>query len=156
MTMAEPLTDVQRAFAALKAKQGSYNLLWRFYNGDQPLQYANRRMEQIFSRLDAKWCENWCAVVVDSVVDRINLSGFSIKDKVAKTLLDKVWSQTDAGLDAERVHKAVSVCGEGYIIMNQDETGEVQLFANRPHLVHSFYSEDNPKEMEFSAKWWEV
>jgi hypothetical protein len=149
--------DLKKAYHALQNKQAPYNLLWRYYSGDQPLQYANRRMEQVFNKLDAKWNENWAAVVVDSVVDRMNITGFSIKDTSAKKILDAVWAGQNAGLDADRIHKAVAVCGEGYLIISQDVlNGTINMFANRPHLVHAFYSDDNPKEMEYAAKWWEV
>lgn len=146
--------DLKRAFDALRAKQGPYALLWRYYEGDHPLQYATRQMAQVFRNLDAKWSENWCAVVVDSLLDRLTLKGFSIDDEATKAAVDALWEGQDADLDAERIHKAVAVCGEGYLIVESNEAGPARIYANRPHLVHCFYAEDDPKAVDFAAKWW--
>jgi hypothetical protein len=153
--MAAQLSDLEQAYSALFAKQYPYSLLNDYFIGKHPLQYATRRLSQIFSTLDQRWIMNMCSTVVNITLDRIDLSGFSMKDKVAKALLDKVWAQVDAGSDVDKVHKAVAIFGEGFLIMNQDADGEIHMHANRPHLVHAFYEEDNPKHMSRAAKWWE-
>lgn len=146
--------DLKRAFDALRAKQAPYALLWRYYDGDHPVQYASRQLATVFRNLDAKWTENWCAVVVDSLLDRLTLAGFSVKDEASKQALDGIWADENADLDAERIHKAVAVCGEGYLIVGIDDAGAVRMYANRPHLVHVEYGEDDPKAIDFAAKWW--
>lgn len=147
--------DVQRAFTALSAKQGRSALLWRYYDGDQPLQYATRRLASVFRDFKVRWTENWCAVVVDSLLDRLSLGGFSLTDSAAAAALDGMWNTLDLALDADRIHKAVAVCGEGFLVVGSDAAGRPQPYANRPHLVHAFYREDAPKTMEMAAKWWE-
>lgn len=146
--------DVKRAFEALRAKQGPYATLWRYYDGDHPVQYATRQLAGVFSNLNAKWSENWCAVVVDSLLERLTLEGFSMADTSAAADVEQLWAAENADLDAERIHKAVSVCGESYLIVEEDEAGAVHVCANRPHLVHLFYREDAPKTPDFAAKWW--
>jgi len=148
-------TDVERAFEALSEKQRPYALLYDYYNGRQPLQYSAALLNKVFKNLDARWTENWCAVVVDSLLDRLTLSGFAIEDKAAKDALDNLWTEQDVAFDAERIHKAAIVTGEAYLVVEQDDDKVVKLFSNQPHLCHAFYSENNPKEMEFAAKWWE-
>ena len=63
-------TDLDVAVAALTAKKRRYDALWRYYDGEQPLVYSSEAQE-IFSGLEARFTENWCAVVVDSVLDRM-------------------------------------------------------------------------------------
>lgn len=57
--------------------------------------------------------------------------------------------------DAEEIAKAVCVCTEGFLIAEQGEDGLPRTFENQPHLCAAVYSEDNPKQMDFAAKWWE-
>ena len=40
------ITDLQRAFAALTAKLGSYNTLFAYADGDQPTVYSTARLRE--------------------------------------------------------------------------------------------------------------
>ena len=37
-------TDLTRAYAALAAKSSTYEALWQYYDGDQPLVYSSNRL----------------------------------------------------------------------------------------------------------------
>ena len=148
--------DVEAAFDSLKGKQYEHAKLWNYYYGDQPLQYASRRLNNMFAnKLEAKWVENWCRVVVDSLLDRLQLNGFDLENQEANKKIDEIWARENADLDADRVHRAGAVIGEGYIIIEQDEDKTIHMYANRPHLVQAFYADDNPKVLDMAAKWWE-
>ena len=153
-------TDVERAIEALTRKQAPYASLYDYYNGRQPLQYAAALLAKVFRNLDAKWTENWCAVVIDSLLERLELAGFACKDAGVKDALDALWHTQDLALDAARLHKSVAITGEGYLLVEQEQAdgggkATARIYANRPHLCHAFYEEQNPKELEFAAKWWE-
>jgi hypothetical protein len=94
--------------------------------------------------------------VVDSLLDRVQLTGFKCADKTVQAALDEWWDSQDMAADSEEIAKAVSVCAEGFLIAEQGEDGKPRTFENQPHLCAAIYSEDNPKEMELAAKWWEV
>lgn len=149
--------DVELAFESLKAKQNPHQKLWNYYYGDQPLQYASRRLNAMFANsLEAKWVENWCRVVVDSLLDRLQLQGFTIDDTTASDKLKEIWSLENGDLDADRVHRAGAVTGEAFVVVEQDPDKTVHMYANRPHLLEAFYADDNPKVLEMAAKWWET
>ena len=42
-----PVNDLDRAYQALSGKLPIYNTLWKYYDGDQPLMYTRRRMDDI-------------------------------------------------------------------------------------------------------------
>ena len=109
----------------------------------------------MFEHLDARWFENWCAVVVDSLLDRVQLTGFQCEDEGTQTALDELWDAQDGEAEAEAAAKACSVIGDGYIIVEKAEDGTVRFCENPPHLVHVQYAEDDPKQALFAAKWWE-
>lgn len=148
------MTDLKRAYDALSGKKLSYDKLFNYYDGDQPLLYTNKRLEEIFKGLDAVFVENWCAVVIDAVKDRIDLASIDAPDENSQAALDAIWAGSSLDLEADDAHEAALITGEGFIIAWPGDDGIPQAFANDPRLCHAFYRSDNPREMEFAAKWW--
>jgi len=147
--------DVARAYRALQGKQDRYATLWRYHDGDHPLIYSSSKLRSVFERIDARWCENWAAVVIDSLIDRVQLTGFRCKDKTIQAALDAWWDSQDMAADAEEIAKSVAVCAEGFLIAELNDAGEPRTFENQPHLCAMVYGEDDPKTPEYAAKWWE-
>lgn len=150
-----PPTDVQIAVSALTAKKPRYDLLWRYYDGQQPLVYSSEKLRQIFSGLNASFTENWCGVVVDSVLDRMELRTPSVPDQpAASAALAGMWENTGLVGDEYAIHEDVAVTGESFVIAWPGESGDIEAFHNDSRLCHAQYDGDNPRRMRFAAKWW--
>ena len=149
------MSDLELAYAELSRKNAAYTRLWRYYEGDHPLIYSTERLKSVFRNLDARFVENWCAVVVDAVVDRINLTGFTVaNDQAATDKLNHAFARTELGLDSDDAHLAAVVCGEGHIIAWPDDQGQPDAYYNDPRQCMIAYEADNPREPRFAAKWW--
>ena len=100
--------------------------------------------------------QNWCAVVVDSVMDRLNLSAFKVGDNNSVTdRLNGLFSQTELDLDSDDAHLAALVCGDSYIIVWKNvETDEPEAYYNDPRHCHIQYDADSPRKRSWAAKWW--
>jgi hypothetical protein len=146
-------TDLQRAFAALKAKSETYTQLFDYYDGNQPLMYTAKRLEEIFRDLDAKFIENWCSVVVDSLRDKINLTQIKVPDLLADTW-QRLWYGSELKLESDAVHEAALITGEAFVVAWPDAEGMMQAYYNDPRLCHVFYNAEYPRVKEFAAKWW--
>jgi len=147
-------SDLQAAVKALMAKQAGYARLWRYYEGDQPLIYSADRLRTVFKNLDARFIQNWCAVVVDATMDRINLSGFSVSgDEAVTEQLNGLFQSTELNLDSDDAHLAALVCGDSYIIVWPGKDGP-EAFYNDPRNCHIQYDAENPREARWAAKWW--
>jgi SPP1 family phage portal protein len=146
-------SDLERAFEALKNKQSGYDMLFAYYDGEQPLTYTNTRLKDIFKDLDAYFAENWCSVVVDSTRDRINLREVQVKNTAAAKVWKEMWERTELNLESDEVHEAALVVGEAYIIVWKDDEGKVDAYANDPRLCHIFYDAQFPRKKKFAAKW---
>ena len=85
-------TDLEHAVKCLSAKGQRYRQLWHYYDGQQPLIYNNEKLREIFHGLNARFTVNWCAVVVDSILDRMNILSATIPgDKTTtKALAERV------------------------------------------------------------------
>jgi len=147
--------DLDRAYKTLNGKLSTYDNLWDYYDGNQPLMYTARRMKDLFADLDlSTFVENWCAVVIDSANDRIDIAGVGAKEKETTDLLKETWDELELDLEASDIHEAALVIGESYMIVWPPEDGAVDAFYNDPRLVHLFYDPSNPREKWYAAKWW--
>jgi hypothetical protein len=148
-------SDVEVAVAGLAAKKRRYSVLWDYYDGRQPLVYSSEKLKEIFSGLAARFTENWCAVVVDSVLDRMELFTPAVVDDAATTaVLGALWEETGLVDDEYGIHEDVAVTGESFVVAWPDEEGRVQAFHNDARLCHAVYDGENPRRMRFAAKWW--
>lgn len=160
-TAGQDEADLQRAVKALTAKQIPYTELWQYYDGDQPVVYASSRLRDIFRNVDVRVVENWCAVVVDAVADRLRLQGVEVaKDPTATAVLQDLWQRQRLQLEAKSVHEAVLAIGEAFVIawpgeaVEGEEASPVQVYYNDPRLCHVFYDPETPRAKQFAAKWW--
>lgn len=149
------MTDLELAYRALTGKKHYYDLLFEYYEGDQPLIYSAERLKEIFKDFNARFTQNWCAVVVDSCLERIQLRGYTVAKKqgLEKQLSDLV-DDNELTLEADNVHLAALVTGEAFVIAWPDEENTPQAYYNDPRNCHAFYYAENPRRMRFAAKWW--
>lgn len=146
--------DLQTALDCLTSKE-AHTVYWDYYNGNQPIMYSAERLRELFQKIDVKFRENWCGVVVDAVMDRLNITGFQIANNEAlQRRLDEIWKQTEMYLDSDDTHLAALVTGEAYVIVWPNEDGEIESYYNDPRNVMVRYDESSPRLMRFAAKWW--
>lgn len=156
-------TDIELAYAYLVAKKPLYDKYFNYYDGYAPLVYSRERLREIFRQINARFTQNWCAVVIDSTLDRIQLRQFTIaqgkgeqvRNEAAEETLRQLVEANELTLEADDVHLTALVSGESYIIAWPDEEGTPQAYYNDPRLCHACYYADNPRRMRFAAKWWE-
>jgi hypothetical protein len=131
--MAEAKTDLERAFEALSRKQKIYTRLWDYYDGAHPLTYSSERLKEVFEGKVVSFSQNWCAVVIDAPLDRINLKQLVVaNDETATTKLSTLFEDTELALDSDDVHKAAFVTGEAFVIAWKQEDGTVEAYYNDP------------------------
>lgn len=149
------MTDLEMAYAALAGKKARYDKLFNYFDGDHPLVYNRERLRDIFKDMDAKFTQNWCAVVVDSILERLNIMQFVInKDDATTDALNMLWTSTEMNLDADDAHLAALVTGEAYIVAWKEDGQPAEAFYNDPRACHLFYAPDNPRRKRFACKWW--
>lgn len=152
---AVPATDVERAYVALAGKQELYDLYWDYYDGRHPLLYSARKLRDLFEDLEVHFNENWIAVVINTILDRIAVERFQVgDDRAASDELFQLWRDTGLSLDAYDAHLCALVTGESFIVCGEDEDGP-HAYYNDSRLCHMFYRDDRPNVPRFAAKWWE-
>ena len=149
------MDDVKLAVETLQAKAVALTPLFDYYNGNQPLRYAAERLREIFQSRQTTFVQNWCAVVVDAIADRLLLEQVAVSDDDAATAqVQAAWAATGLNEDVEAVERAVLVAGEGYVLAwPLGETGP-EAFYHDPRMCHVWYEADNPRQKRLGAKWW--
>lgn len=150
---ARPTNDVERAAAALAAKISDHTLYLRYYDGDHPQIYTNKKLQQIFRDIDIHFNENWSAAVIDTTADRIQLTGADLRTKQLRQAFNNIWRNLSLDVEADDCHLISLVTGEAYLIGGEFENGP-DVYYNDPRLCHVFYRPDRPKIKQFAAKWW--
>lgn len=148
------MTDLQRAFETLRVRQPLIKKKFDYYDGNQPLKYSATRLNRVFGNRSAKFTQNWCAVVVESVFDRLELTGWDAKEKRLNDALDSLWEELQISLEAQEVHEAALVAGEGFIIAEKADDGTAMVYSNYPGNVVVFYETGNPRKKRYAAKWY--
>jgi hypothetical protein len=149
-------SDLELAFDTIKAKRPRYDLLFSYYDGAHPLVYSASRLREIFRHIDASFTENWCAVVVNSVIERIHIDRFTVAgNDAAGERLARIWLDTGLALDSYDAHLCALVTGEAAIVVGRDPNGNIEAYYNDSRLIHVQYDSARPRVVRFAAKLWD-
>lgn len=148
------MDDVKLAVETLQSKQALYTPLFDYYAGNQPIRYAAERLRDIFQNAQTRFTENWCAVVVDAVCDRLEINGWTADANDALSeRLNLLWRSTGLAQEEEAVNQSVAITGEAYVLAWPGEQGP-EAFYHDPRVCHVWYAADNPRQKRMAAKWW--
>lgn len=163
------MSDLATAYAAVKAKRPEYTTLFDYYHGQQPVSYLHKRVKAIFRGFEQNFTANWCSVVVDSVLDKIELLGMTGPDveedefgatpdeePAWQAPVRELWDANQLQIEAKLAHEAASICGEAALIVQpSDDGGPAEIYFNDPRMVHVEYMKPKPRQVAWAAKFWE-
>src|SRR5574343_26201 len=92
---------IDRLGRVLDARARTMSRLDDYYRGRHPLLYAGTKYRAAFGNLFAGFSDNFCALVADSVEERLDVEGFrmgSDRDLAADTDAWRIWQAN--GMDA--------------------------------------------------------
>ena len=149
------MSDLSRAFEHFKEVYLKYCAYFDYYDGNQPLRYSTERLKLAFEQIRPKFRQNWCAVVINAVLDRMDLYGWNVADETMNNVLGDVWADTGLSLESNEVHESALVCGESFLIGWKEEGQPIEFYYNDPRRAACFYDSDRPKIKTYAAKWWD-
>jgi hypothetical protein len=146
---------LKRCVAALTGKQAAINRRFAYYDGAALLPVITDRLREVYHQFNIVGAENWSAVVVDCMTDRIALRGLHGPDDATTALLADAWSSANLALETADAHEAALVGGEAYLIAWRDEDGPIECYYNDPRACHVFYDMARPNVPSLACKWWD-
>ena len=79
--------------------------------------YATEKWRRAFGGLFSAFADNWCALVVDAVEERINVEGFRFGDPTGDADAWEIWQRNGLDADSELCHIDALIYGVAYALV---------------------------------------
>jgi len=148
----ENITFLRWLFEQEAVEQDNVSLYREYYDGDHNVKLSERQEEYI-QGVDGRFCLNMCPVVVNSMTDRLVVSGFSVSappstqgDEAARPegeepetawaeTINEWWTDNRGDGLQRKIHKAAARDGNSYAIVSWDEEKGRPRFEWQPRFV---------------------
>lgn len=129
----QALKSAQAMSQELQMQQPSYDLLNRYYEGDQALKQIGLAIPQSLQHFTV--LVNWPRVVADARVDRLNLTGFRVGDN--QQLSDMAWDLWKASglVEDESATLDFEIFGRSFKIVSRQDDGSTLIETVSPDDV---------------------
>jgi len=150
------MSDIKLAMDHIIAKREGYNQADAYYQGVNPEVFANQRWFRLFRNEKSDFRFNFSKTVVDSVLNRLEISQIETTTEEADNYINTVWEQSDLKLDINEIHKNALVYGDCYAIVWPDAQGNLAIDYNSPLNTTIVYDQENPRIKSFATKMWQL
>ena len=173
--------ELMHAYSSLVMARPGYDRADAFYDGDVEEVFASQRIRRLLAKTGAENVDdfNYAKIPVDTVANRLDIldvvaqgagDGSDPEDTEAETdaqleaanqAIEHLWERNELDAESDSLHLDVSKHGDAYLIVwpVRDDSGEVvdvDMLVNSAHTVRVIYSAENPLEMAYAIKSWEV
>jgi hypothetical protein len=153
-----PDFDLAWAVNSLRSSQRRtlYRLASDYYLGDHRLAFATDKFQSEFGERLKEFSDNLCPAVVDSLVDRLTVTGFDVAQQEALSAHAwDIWQRNRMDMWASDVHREALLKGDGYVIVWPDPlTGDAVFWPQEAELMAVRYDPDTPDKIVLAAKLW--
>ncbi len=165
-------TDIQSALNYFNSRIHNYQLYYNYYEGDHALAFATEKFRTTFGGLFSAFADNLCAIVVDSLVDRLELDAFGVGvspvgfrgasggagENDAKTVQAEIERIQEENffdeLEAE-THSEAAKCGDAYVIVWRNADDRPAFYVQSADQCTVFYDTENTHRINWAAKVWQ-
>jgi hypothetical protein len=157
------MDDVTLALRQLREAQQNYKVYRDYYNGRQRMAFASDSFRQAFAGQVREVVYNRCAAVVDSMVDRLRITGWQdasgaedATSPLEQAALD-IWIASRLDLRHLDAHNEAMTCGDAYLIVWPNmETGEPQIAVQQAHQIAVVRDDEAPDRIVLAVKAWRI
>jgi hypothetical protein len=142
--------------AAMRTRYTTYR---NYYDGQQGtlLTARQRKYLQIGSQ---EFDSNYCPIVVDTVAERLTITGFMSTDALIATF-EKWWTDNKADETQVNVHLAAVRDGDAYVLVEWDNERGIPIFTYEPAFdgndgVEMHYGSERRGVPQYASKRWTV
>lgn len=133
------------------------NDLYSYWRGEHPLPFGNRKMREAYKRFQDQSKTNFMKLVAESVVERLNVSGFRVGGTDGAD--DQAWlwwTANNLQADSSLVHRAAITMSRAYAIVGEDpdNPGEPLITGEDPRQVIHESSPTNRRKVLSALKVW--
>jgi hypothetical protein len=93
-----------------------------YYAGNHPLQFATSKFREAFGQLFGAFADNWCGIVVDAPVERLEVIGFRLSgEQSADNDAWTIWQHNAMDVESVIAHTEAGKCGTAYILVDPND-----------------------------------
>lgn len=138
-----------------QALRDDYARFERYYRGDHDVMLTDRL--QSFLNPDIEFRDNYCGVVVDVLVERLEVVGFDGSDTDLNEYIWQVWQANRMDQTQITTHLEAVKKGDGYVLVSWDKIEERPLLEfQNPDMIIPHYNPATRKIDWLSKKWIEI
>jgi hypothetical protein len=164
-----PIEDIQWALAEYRAKKRvhRYKKVRDYYEGRHNMAFAQERFATVFGERFWEITDNLCPAIVDTVADRLTITGFSSSAVRRRTVAGQtvvadplgsqawaIWKRNRMRQRSNEVHRESLLTGDGYAIVWPDENGQAAIWPQVADEMVVEYSELRPGELVRAGRVW--
>lgn len=146
------MSDIKLALEHILTRRDGYQHAETYYEGSMPEVFLDQKWYRLFKNPRHDFRFNFSKTVVDSVLNRLEISQVSSDSEEAKSYLDRIFNQTDIKLDINEIHRNALIYGDCYAIVWPDMNGELVIDYNSPLTTAMVYDAENPRIKKFATK----
>jgi hypothetical protein len=165
MAITTPEQDKSTALEVLRERFPVYRRFREYYYGKHELLFTSRQFEAEFRRLFQKLSDNLCALVVDTMADRMSIIRFHTPDEEdeEKLLQDRdvqqvrrIWTRNRMDRRSDEVHKEGLLAGDSYVIVwpSRDDLRQASIYPQSSEWIVPEYDSETPGQFRWAAKIW--
>ena len=143
--------DLTWVLKHLRAKKGLYDLYHNYYRGYQRLAFATDKWESEFGQMVKGVADNLCPRVVNTLVDRLEVTGFTGAQEARAA---DIWKANRLDLRSGEIHKEAAIEGDAFLLVWADALGEPTFYLNTADQMAVRYSQEMPGEIVYAGKVW--
>jgi hypothetical protein len=139
----------------LASRQSDLQRLQDYHDGKHRLAFTSQKFREAFGGMFSAFSDNWCALVVDAVEERLNVEGFRYgSDPNADGDAWKIWQTNNLDADSQLAHSEALIKGDSYAIVWGDKDGQPKISIESPRDVIVAYAPGNRKHRIAALKRW--
>lgn len=143
--------DLTWALKHLRARKGHYDLYRQYYRGNHRLAFTTENWRSEFGLMVKGVADNLCPTVVDTLVDRLEISGFKGTNEATA---EEVWKDNRMDLRHGEFHLEAAKQGDSYLLVWPDVENKPAFFLNTPDQMVVRYSGEVQGKITYACKVW--
>lgn len=128
-----------------------------YYEGDHPLLFASKKFREAFGGLFSEFSDNWCALVVDAVQERLHVEGFRLDESIkGDTDAWTFWQANNLDAGSELAHTDALISEETYALVEPADSpdGMPAVTVEHPSQMIVAFSPSNRRKVLAAFKRW--
>ena len=160
------LTEVGYALDGLSGRSAAYATANQYYRGKQKLRFATDAFREAFGATFREFVYNRCGVVIDSVDDRLAISGWEStgQDETGGTENDPVelraaelWAKSQMTRRQGEVHREALRAGDAYVLVWPDEEDQTpRFYPHKANMMTVLYDQEHSDQLCLAVKTWRI